>query len=140
MKVTSRQEDDPVSASDEAKVKEAHMGNNTRNFGVGNFTNCEAELETIGWPLADSPLIWKYRTMVLNVYYPYGLNGESSGILSWTRKGENGLDPYLSGHWLINEASHIIDETGYKTKMVISRVIDPDTQGMNSGDQGPKDE
>jgi hypothetical protein len=129
MRLPPRPVDDGVSSRQHAKVIEKRMGEIHRNFGTGGYFGASAVLECVGWPRADRIQAVSGRTIWLNVWDPFGeARGlTEDGFMDWESRGAN---PYLSGGWIIQQCTHLIDDTGYRMNIECTRMQNPDEQGL----------
>lgn len=129
MRLPPRQPDDGVSSKQHARAIEKRLGEIHRNFGSGGFFGATAVVECIGWPRADVIQAVSGRIIWLNVWDPFGeaQGTTSDGFMDWESKGAN---PYLSGAWVIQQCTHLIDDTGYRMNIECTRQTSPDEQGI----------
>jgi hypothetical protein len=130
MRLPPRPPDDGVKTTKHARSLERRIGEEHRTNGSGVFFCSSAVLECIGWPRADVYQAINLRTLFLNVWDPYGeANGTTTdGFMTWESRGMN---PYLSGAWLIRQCTHLIDDTGYRMNLDLSRGTNPDKPGIS---------
>jgi hypothetical protein len=114
---TNLSADDPLN-EDKSTQSVAKTGDSLRPTGTGQFVGIAASMECIGWPRADNFENVKNKLVWLNIYDPYGL-ASANGVMGWESNGRN---EELSGPWLINNITHVIDDTGYRMTLDLTRM------------------